>query len=241
MPSALAAVAYCLLALVLAAPAQAKPPRFYGSDIAISGKWVWALGPLKYFGEGKLYYLGQRGWVQYPGMFTRVSVGPGGLVWAVEKDGRIKVGGLKRGWKTIAGRAVDIEVGAGGQVWMAGYHGRRRGPGLYRWTGAGWQPMKREAVRVAVDPAGKPWIVDRRLRIHRWQGGRFKRVYGTARDIAIGPGGQVWIIGGPRKGGTWRWNGTGWRRRGRGGSGLAVDAQGRAWVVDPKRGLYIYR
>lgn len=240
MRISIAAMAMSLL-MAVAWPAQAKVPRFYGADIAIGGGQVWGIGPLKYFGEGKIYQLKSGGWSQYPGMAVRISVGPDGLVLIVDKDGKIEMGGPGRGWKKIPGQALDIEAGVSGKVWMVGHDGSRRRNNIYYWSKGAWRQVKGEAMRIAVDPLGNPWIIDRRTDIYRWQGGRFKRVYGSARDIAIGPGGQVWIIGGPRKDGTWLWNGTGWRRKGRSGQGLAVDAQGQAWVVDPKRGLAIYK
>ena len=94
------------------------------------------------------------------------------------------------------------------------------------------------AVRIAVSPAGLPWIVDKTNRILKYNGTAWEVIPGSATDIGIGGDGSVYAVGTVPvplfKGlNVMRWNGTGWDDMPNiGASRIAVSREGAPHVVD---------
>jgi hypothetical protein len=65
---------------------------------------------------------------------------------------------------------------------------------IQRWTGSTWTSVSGAAVRIAVDPVGKPWVVNSQ-NIYGWSGSSWIAVPGAATDVGIGANGDVWAIG----------------------------------------------
>lgn len=97
-------------------------------------------------------------------------------------------------FETLAGTFQDVGIGSNGTVFAAGTDG-----GLFCFS----NPDKRfvfatsgQARRVAVTPAGTPWVVSASGEISRFEGGAWKAVPGfKAQDVSIGSAGVVVSVG----------------------------------------------
>jgi hypothetical protein len=115
------------------------------------------------------------------------------------------------------------------------------GYGIYRWTGTGWAPYSGGAVRIAVDPASNPWVINWAHQIFQWNGQGWIAHPGLANSISVGANGSIWIVGtGPVGGGfgIYRWNGAGWAATAGGAVKIAVDPSGNPWLVNSAHAIY---
>lgn len=134
----------------------------------------------------------------------------------------------------VAG-ANDVAAGANGSVWYI------TSSGTFNLNGGS---IPKGGTRVAVDPAGNPWIVDFNGNIWRSSGGQLTLMPGLARDIGIGANGAVWVIGTNSRNDAyqvWAWNGSSWVADPGSGEEIDVDgvgrpvvngADGKIWIKD---------
>jgi Tectonin domain len=136
------------------------------------------------------------------------------------------------GWVAVGNRnATDIAVGANGVVWIIGNDpAGAADKNIYRWDGNAFQQMVGQAVRIAVDPNGRAWVVQSTQGIFRWNGTSWDNMPGAAIDIGIGANGAVWVLG--SDGTVWKWDGSNWRQIGGGAKRIAVDPVGNPWMVN---------
>lgn len=146
-----------------------------------------------------------------------------------------------QGWEWLPGEALDIGVGADGTAWAVGMNPHGFDYGLYSWDGRRWQESSGAAVRVDVDPLGRPWIINDEHEIYLLDRGYWKRMPGAAHDIGIGADGSVWVVGvTERRGGyvIYTLGSRGWIRV----EGLAVridvDPDGVPWVINADDQIY---
>ena len=129
-------------------------------------------------------------------------------------------------WRKLPGYARDISIGADGSVFIIGTDGR-----IYRWDGSNWvNPVGSSGERIAVDPQGHWWIVNNLNQIWSESHGEMR---GLARDIGIGADGSVYIIGTNRAddGDVYQLYGSNWTPIEGDGVSIAVDPNGKPWVV----------
>jgi len=120
-------------------------------------------------------------------------------------------------------------------VWVVGTNPLPGGYGIYEWTGSGWKAAPGAAVTIAVDPSGRPWVINSADQIYHWSGSGWGRFPGSAMDIAVGANGAVWVVGtNPLPGGygIYEWTGTGWAGVLGAGVTIAADASGYASILD---------
>lgn len=144
------------------------------------------------------------------------------------------------GWTQAPGAARWIGA-FGDSVWVVGLNEMKPGGfGIFRWNGAGWDPMPGAALTIAVNSAGNPWVTNSQNNIFEWDGRSWLARPGSATDI--GAGVAVWCIGtnmGIAGGGVWRWNGSAWEPNADGaGTRIAVDKGGLPWVVNKHGDLF---
>ncbi len=101
-------------------------------------------------------------------------------------------------WQPLPGSASAMSVGADGSVWSLGVAHVTGGFGIYHWNPRtwAWAAMPGGADRLAVDPNGKPWIVNDAGNILHWDGTAWQQTPGVARDVAIDKYGNLWIVSG---------------------------------------------
>src|SRR5690349_5036369 len=66
-------------------------------------------------------------------------------------------------WWQLPGKATDIGVGADGSVYITGTTtiSQTGGYSISKWTDNGWLEIPGAAIRIAVDTAGDPWVVNK--------------------------------------------------------------------------------
>ena len=100
-----------------------------------------------------------------------MSVGPDGQAWVINSYGNIYArarGGSTNSyadgnWSLLSGAASDVGVGADGSVFVIGTNATVGGFGLWKLVSATWQAVAgfNGGLRVAVDSAGNPVVVDK--------------------------------------------------------------------------------
>ena len=139
-------------------------------------------------------------------------------------------------WLPVPGHADDLAIGPDGRVWIVDT--TRTIGNIALWQDTTWLPMQAEGVsarRIAAGPGEKIWFVSTAGSVYYLQDGRYFRAPGTLSDIAVGADGSVYALGAdqqPGGRGVWRWTGASWNAMGKGAVDLAVDADGRVWIVD---------
>jgi hypothetical protein len=148
-------------------------------------------------------------------------------------------------WQQMPGRGTDIGVGARGDVWVLGTDRVNGGFSIHRWRDADWERIDGGAVRIDVDPQGRPWVVNTAGDILRREGADWRRLPGRARDIGIGANGAVWVVGvDPAPGGyaLYRWKGEDWDLVPGGAVRIDIGPAGEPWAVNDRgevlRGTY---
>jgi hypothetical protein len=146
-------------------------------------------------------------------------------------------------WNQLPGAAHDIGVGANGSVWVIGTNVTGGGYGIYSYNllANSWTNHPGGAVRIDVDPAGNPWVVNSANQIYRWTGAAWTAMPGAAVDIGIGANGSVWVIGTNPVGGgygIYQWNGAAWTSHPGGAVRIDVDPNGNPWVVNNAGQIY---
>jgi N,N-dimethylformamidase beta subunit-like, C-terminal/Tectonin domain len=143
--------------------------------------------------------------------------------------------GLRGSFRQIAGQGNDIAIGADGTVWLITNTVGNGGFTIQRWTGSTWTTIGGAAVRVAVDPQGRAWVINNVNGIFQWSGSTWISIPGNGRDVGIGANGDVWVVGGaPVAGGygIYKWSGSSWISVSGGATRIAVDPAGNPWTVD---------
>ena len=129
----------------------------------------------------------------------RVAVSPQGVPWVVNKSNLIyRYNGNT--WDVMPGTATDIGIGADGSVFIIGTLdvSPTGGFNIQKWNGSGWDTLTECAgVRIAVDPHGIPWVVNKSNIVYRNTGGPLWEAIGNieGNDIGIGADGSVYVTG----------------------------------------------
>jgi hypothetical protein len=152
---------------------------------------------------------------------------------------------------TVIDQAVsDVGVGADGSVFVIGTDSvsMTGGYGIYKLVDGRLIKLPACAgVRIAVDPHGMPWVVNKSHLIFRYNGTIvWDQMPGTATDIGIGANGSVYAIGTQNVSPTggyniMKWNGTGWDNMADcAGIHIAVAPDGTPWVVNKSNIVFRY-
>lgn len=144
----------------------------------------------------------------FPGQFARIAVAPNGNPWGVTTQGEVfRNDGVY--WKLVRNVvAQDISIGYDGTVVIADSQGylEKYDPAGDRFARlpVGADGVPPTGVRVAVDPAGKPWVITSDGYVVRCDHASCERLPVKARSIAIGPEGSIVIVDADRV--LRRWN-----------------------------------
>lgn len=172
------------------------------SDIAggNSNHWVVGCGDVG-GGNSGVFRRGAGGWEQHATSATRISVSNLNLPWVVKADGSIERKLRDDTWESLPGCAIDVAVGRAtpfeerDEAWVIGCGVEPGGRGIYHWNGSGWDQVPGGAVRIAIGPGVRPWIVNESNEIFRYTvAGDWELLPGRATDIGA-DGSYVWIAG----------------------------------------------
>jgi len=215
------------------------------TDIGVGAdETVWIIGTKSTGGGYEILKWDGADWTAVEGGAVRIAVDPGGMPWVVNKEGIIyqRKGSI---WKQLPGKASDIGVGADETVWITGAKSIGGGYEILKWDGGDWKVVEGGAVRIAVDPAGMPWVINKEGIVHQRKGSIWKELPGKATDIGVGAEGTVWIEGANSTGGNnelLKWDGSDWIAF-QGGAAheaaaVAVGPDGMPWIVGSKGHVY---
>lgn len=157
------------------------------------------------------------------------------------------------GWLRLPGAASAIGYG-GSKLFVIGTDPEPGGHGIWRWDPGGWTHFPGGGERIAVDPQGRPWVVNAAKQVWAWDGYNWILTPGPpdaanpgsdlgATDIAVGGDGSVYVIGTDPQGGgfgIWRYSGGTWQELPGGGTRVAADAAGNPWVANSLRQVWAW-
>ena len=190
----------------------------------------------------------------FPTGGMRLAVDPTGHPWMVGFDNRIWRGNADGSVTQMPGLARDIgiggPIGSAGSIWVIGTNPRNDSWQVYAWTGSGWVPDPGSGQSIDVDSAGEPVVNGADYKIWIKNGGAnqgWSLLSGRATDMSEGHGSpsgfpgsaNLWIIGhdsrsAPGNFGVWERTGVDmWTLVNQtfGGTRIAVNTEGTAWVV----------
>lgn len=135
---------------------------------------MWKLGKKDYTYGYKVHQLCYGRWVTKKGMYgTKISVGPNGLPWVINKKGRVHSLNSKDQWVMTYTRrkAVEIAVGPTNEVWiLSGAITNKKGKTdykIYKVANGRMQQVVGKALKIAVGRDGEPWILMSNNKIYR--------------------------------------------------------------------------
>lgn len=195
---------------------------------------AYATGTDSVGGGHGVYYWNQAQWTWVGGGGVEIALGPSGP-WVVNSSNQIYAWNGS-GWTLVPGYGRDIAANQAGDVWLVGTNPANGGYGIWRWENGRWdQPFGGGGVRIAVDSAGNPWVVNSSQQIWHHTGSGWIQAPGSAIDIGAGGYGTVWVIGTNQVSGgngIWSWNGSGWTPVDGGATSISVSPSGMPWVVN---------
>jgi len=138
---------------------QVMPGR--ARDIGIGNGSIWIIGSTPIGAGYGIYRWTGANWYQVDDAAVAIDVDPSGTPWVVNSEGAIYRREGNR-WQIQPGKARDIGIGGSdGSVWVIGWTRIAGGGyGIYRWTGSNWRQIDGAAIRISVDPSGRPWVVN---------------------------------------------------------------------------------
>ncbi|QJR16245.1 tectonin domain-containing protein [Usitatibacter palustris] len=162
-----------------------------------------------------------------------VRIKAGARVLVVHGESGLNVLGMG----TYPGAVRDAAMGGpSGDVYAVGTTKVHAGYEILKWArppgkgqSARWEVVGGAgAIRIEVDPEGRPWIISEWHQIFRHDGKGWVTMPGAARDIAINSKGVVVIAG--TDGMVYKWGGSAWQVVDRAAfASIAVDPEGRIW------------
>lgn len=178
----------------------------------------------------------------------RIAVSPTGVPWVVNKSNLIyRYNGTT--WDVLPGMATDIGIGADGSVFIIGTKdvSPTGGFNILKWNGSDWTVLPDcSGIRIAVNPAGIPWVVNKSNIVYRNTGGvLWEAVPGVAGgDIGIGADGSVYVTGKDSTSAAYqppiyKFISGGWSLiPGISGTNIAVSPTGLPWWIDKANNIY---
>jgi len=191
-------------------------------------------------------------WISNEIAASDIAVGPGGKIWIIneagvvqwdtdspDRDQRVQLDSHKEPIKVDKKSGRLIRFNRGTRKFVVLDPDRL-------------DTLRGIALRIAVDPKGRPWVVTITNDLYRLEGKHWKRLPGKLSDIAIGINGAVWGLAAraPAKSGghsVLKLNGTSWEDTGvvAENIGLTVDDSGEAWILSrldaPANGYNVFR
>lgn len=147
-------------------------------------------------------------------------------------------------WQMEPGQGTDIDSGTNGNTWLIATNPIAGGYPIYQLNGSTWiqvsGPNGGGAIRVAVAPDGRPWVIvdngggNYNIYVRNPDGG-WLIAPGLGLDLDIGANGAQWLIGkDPIAGGypIYQWNGSTWIQVSGPNGGGTIVWQSRP-TVDP--------
>jgi len=158
-------------------------------------------------------------------------------------------------WEQLPGTATDIGIGTDPRHVVFAINTTlvtsTGGNQVVKWDSINstWNVVSGGAgVRIAVDPPGNPWVVNKSNLIYKYNGSTWTQLPGTGTDIGIGANGSVYAINTTLVSPTGGYQVVKWNTStsnwdivpGGAGVRIAVDATGMPWVVNKSNLIFKY-
>jgi hypothetical protein len=178
----------------------------------------------------------------FAGSGVRIAVDPNGTLWLLNKNGGLYHyhGPNDQSSDQVSTAASDVAVGADGSVYIVGNaNSDNNGFVPSKWNGSSFQPIAGRGVRIAVDPNGTLWLVNKNGGIYHYVSASSQnstQIPGAATAISASADGDVYIVGTDSCDNTgcqiYRFNGNSFTAiTGLKGMEIAADRGGMLWVV----------
>jgi hypothetical protein len=206
-------------------------------DIAISPDGdVYILGVDGMPGGDFIYHWNGAAWHVSGGPAVRIAPGNFDDVLFITDLGEVFLSTSPGGPLQTPSPATDIAIGSDGALWLVGSDPVQGGYNVYRGDGVAWVKMGIGALRVAVGPDGRAWVVTDAGLIYVYDDlNKWQQIPGSANDIVVGADGSVWLVGDTPIGADfaiYRWDGAGWEAMFGPAVAIAVAPDGQPWLVD---------
>jgi hypothetical protein len=128
---------------------------------------IYYIGPDVHEYGGNIYKWTVNGFEQIGGLAKKIEIDPEGNPWVINSHGDIYRMVNER-WVLWPGLAEHIGFGQNGSIFCIGPIENIYGGKIYEWTGYGWLEKGGSAMRVDVDAAGTPFVVNREFKSFFW-------------------------------------------------------------------------
>ncbi len=130
-------------------------------EIALGGDGTgWQVGTMPTNGGSIVFHYDGKEWkpIEGPGAM-KIAVDPQGVVWIINNKNEIYRHG-KDAWEQVPGSAREVAIGGDGSVWIIGTKAAKGGYTVSHWNGTGWDDVDGGGELIAVDPQGKPIVIN---------------------------------------------------------------------------------
>lgn len=170
-------------------------------------------------------------WTEVPGLAAQdISIGKGGVVWAIGKNSSIyRFNGME--WTLIPGGATRVAVDPDGTAWIVNAGGQIF---KYNYISGNWDLKPGGAREIAVGADGSVWVIGMNsvqggYDIYRWNGNNWTNVPGGAVRIAVAPSGNAWVVNNTNN--VFEWNGTSFVMKPGRVFDIDIGANGAIWCT----------
>ncbi|MDB5005327.1 MAG: hypothetical protein JWQ34_3552 [Mucilaginibacter sp.] len=214
------------------------------SDLAFAGNTLYAIGATNVGNGGNaIYQWGNNAWARLNGAGIAITGTPSGTPWVVNNEGKL-FQYVSNIWQLVSMGLTDVSIGANGAMYGIGDTSTDIGGyGIYGYASNGtWTKIQGAAVKIKVDPTGRPWVINAQNYVFKYNGTVFQSLPGRITDLAIGANGSVFAIGNNTINtdgyGIYKWSGSDWILIYGAAVHIAVDKTGNPWVVNSVGHLY---
>jgi hypothetical protein len=200
---------------------------------------VWAIGTDRQKTGSSILRWNGKEWDKVDGAATKIAVDPKGVPWIINGKGEI-FRRSKDSWEKLPGLGEEIAIGGDGVAWIVNKKSAGKGHAIQRWNGKDWDDIDGAAYKIAVDAKGIAWIINSFGDIFRREKDAWEKVPGNGKEIAAGADGSIWMVTTKSQAGGFhlaRWDGKDWAGTDGVAIAVAVDKDGKPWVINNTKGV----
>jgi hypothetical protein len=172
------------------------------TDVGCGGGNVFAVSKDLVGGGYKCYKWNSPSWTLFDGGLLRIDADQNGHAWGVNQYNYLYERTSNNTWIWHSEvNALDVAIGDNGTRWIISDEAADGGYCVKKWNGTTWAKpsIGGAGIRIAVDPAGNPWVVNNYSNLltivsGQWYQYDVNGAANNATDVGVGSDGTVWII-----------------------------------------------